>query len=82
MSEEEPTDAEVVETASAAAEGVVLKHYRQSELTDLDITVTFEEGVLEVDVYINPPADAEPDAEAVADEAARTAQEAVDELFA
>lgn len=79
---QEPTDAEVVETASAAAEGVVLKHYKQSELKDLDITVTFEEGVLEVDVYINPPADAEPDAEAVADEAARAAQDAVDELFA
>jgi hypothetical protein len=79
---EEPTDAEVVETASAAAEGVVLEHYKQSELTDLDITVTFEEGVLEVDVYINPPEDADPDADAVADEAARTARDAVDELFA
>ena len=82
MPTDEPTDAEVVETASAAAEGIVLDHYKQSELTDLDITVTFEEGVLDVDVYINPPADAEADAEAVADEAARTAQDAVDELFA
>jgi len=42
----------------------------------------FEDGVLEVDVYINPPADAEPDAEEVADDAARAAQDAVDELFA
>ncbi|MFB6219840.1 MAG: DUF3194 domain-containing protein [Halolamina sp.] len=77
-----PTDEEVVETASAAAEGVVLDRYKQSELKDLDITVTFEDGVLDVDVYINPPADAEPDAEAVADEAALAAQDAVDDLFA
>jgi len=81
MSTEEPTDAEVVETASAAAEGVVLDRYKQSELTDLDVTVTFEEGVLEVDVYINPPDDAAADAETVADDAAQAAQDAVDELF-
>ncbi len=82
MSTDDPTDTAVVETASAAAEGVVLDRYKQSELTDLDITVTFEDGVLDVDVYINPPADAEPDAEEVADEAALAAQDAVDELFA
>jgi hypothetical protein len=82
MPTDEPTDAAVVETASAAAEGVVLDRYKQSELKDLDITVTFEDGVLDVDVYINPPEDAEADAEAVADEAALAAQDAVDELFA
>jgi len=81
MSTGEPTDEEVVETASAAAEGVVLDRYKQSELTDLDVTVTFEDGVLDVDVYLNPPEDAEPDAETVADEAALAAQDAVDELF-
>ncbi|GAB7011818.1 DUF3194 domain-containing protein [Halolamina salina] len=81
MSEADPTDEEVVETASAAAEGVVLDRYKQSELTDLDVTVTFEDGVLDVDVYVNPPEDAEPDAETVADEAALAAQDAVDELF-
>jgi hypothetical protein len=47
MPTEEPTDTAVVETASEAAEGVVLDRYRQSELKDLDITVTFEDGVLE-----------------------------------
>ncbi|MFW5939846.1 MAG: DUF3194 domain-containing protein [Halolamina sp.] len=78
---QEPSDEAVVEAASAAAEGVVLERYKQSELTDLDVTVTFEDGVLDVDVYINPPADAEPDADAVADEAARAAGDAVDELF-
>ncbi|KPN29721.1 hypothetical protein SY89_00436 [Halolamina pelagica] len=81
MSDAEPTDEEVVETASAAAEGLVLDRYKQSELTDLDVTVTFEDGVLEVDVYVNPPDDADADAEAVADEAARAAHDAVEELF-
>ncbi|NHX37062.1 MULTISPECIES: DUF3194 domain-containing protein [Halolamina] len=79
MNDAEPTDEEVVETASAAAEGLVLDRYKQSELTDLDVTVTFEDGVLEVDVYVNPPDDA--DADEVADEAARAAHDAVEELF-
>lgn len=78
---EGPSDAEVVETAAEAAEGVVLANYRQSEVTDLDVTVTFEAGVLEVDVYLNVDDDAEPDPDAVVDEAARAAQDAVDELF-
>ncbi|MDR5671731.1 Uncharacterized protein AArcCO_1929 [Halalkaliarchaeum sp. AArc-CO] len=77
-----PTDAEVVETAAEAAEEVVFENYRQSEVVDLDVTVTFEDGVLEVDVYLNVPDDADPDPEAVVDEAARAAQDAVDELFA
>lgn len=81
MSAEEPTDEAVVETASAAAEGVVLDRYKQSELTDLDVTVTFEDGVLDVDVYVNPPDDAAADAEEVAEAAALAAQDAVDELF-
>ncbi|MDQ2053112.1 MULTISPECIES: DUF3194 domain-containing protein [Halobellus] len=77
-----PTDEEVVQTAAEAAEGVIFAHYKQSELTDFDVTVTFEEGVLDVDVYVNAPDDAEQDADAVADEAARAAGDAVDELFA
>lgn len=77
----EPTDEAVVQTAADAAEGVIFEHYNQSDVTDLDITVTFEDGVLDVDVYLNAPGDAV-DPEAVADEAARAAQDAVDELFA
>ncbi|WP_338727547.1 DUF3194 domain-containing protein [Haladaptatus sp. DJG-WS-42] len=72
-----PTDEDVVQTAAAAAEGLIFARYKRSEVTDLDITVHFEEGVLEVDVYLNAPGDAE----AVADEAAHAAQDAVDELF-
>ncbi|WP_410765525.1 DUF3194 domain-containing protein [Haloferax sp. DFSO60] len=77
----EPTDEEVVTTAAEAAEGLIFARFKQSNVKDLDVTVTFEDGVLDVDVYINAPDDAD-DADAVAEEAARTAQEAVDELFA
>jgi hypothetical protein len=78
----DPTDEEVVQTAAEAAEGVVFARYKQSAVDDLDVTVTFEDGVLEVDVYLNAPVtDDGTDAETVADEAARTARDAVDDLF-
>ncbi|WP_144902046.1 DUF3194 domain-containing protein [Halobellus captivus] len=77
-----PTDEKVVQTAAEAAEGVIFAHYKQSALKDFDVTVTFEEGVLDVDVYVNAPDDADANAEDVADEAARAAGDAVDELFA
>ncbi|WP_224269999.1 DUF3194 domain-containing protein [Haloprofundus salinisoli] len=76
----EPTDDEVVETAADAAEGVIFAHYTQSDVRDMDVTVTFEDGVLDVDVYLNAPDDVDP--EVVADEAALAARDAVDELFA
>jgi uncharacterized alkaline shock family protein YloU len=75
-----PTDEEVVRTAAEAAEGLIFDRYKQSAVRDVDVTVTFEDGVLEVDVYLNAPDDEK--AERVADEAARTAQAAVDDLFA
>jgi hypothetical protein len=79
----DPDDETVVRTAAEAAEGVVFARYRQSTVRDLDVTVTFEEGVLDVDVYLNVPDDASgPEPETVADEAARAARDAVDELFA
>jgi len=74
------TDERVVRAAVEAAESVVFSRYHRSELTDLDVAVSFEDGVLDVDVYLNVP-DAG-DAEAVADEAARAAREAVDDLLA
>jgi hypothetical protein len=78
----EPTDEEVVRTAAEAAEGVIFARYKQSAVDDFDVTVTFEDGVLEVDVYLNAPDDAgENGAETVADEAARAARDAVDDLF-
>jgi uncharacterized alkaline shock family protein YloU len=75
-----PTDEEVVQAASEAAEGLIFERYKQSAVRDVDVTVTFEEGVLEVDVYLNAPDDEK--AQRVADEAAQAAQDAVDDLFA
>jgi hypothetical protein len=76
-----PTDEEVVQTAAEAAEGLVLSRYKQSDVRDLDVTVTFEDGVLEVDVYLNAP-EGDADEQQVADDAALAARAAVDELFA
>jgi len=82
MPTNEPTADDVVQTASDAAEGYVFSQYKQSAVRDLDVTVTFEDGVLEVDVYLNVPEDdAEADPEQVADDAALAARQAVDELF-
>ncbi|TYT60704.1 DUF3194 domain-containing protein [Natrialba swarupiae] len=82
MTQDEPTDEEVVQTASDAAEGLIFSRYKQSNVRDCDVTVNFEDGILEVDVYLNVPDDvAGPDPEQVADDAALTAQQAVDELF-
>ena len=83
---EGPSDEEVVRTAAEAAEGVVFSYYDGSTVTDLDVTVTFEDGVLDVDVYLNVPDSDDPgtdrpDPDAVAREAAETAGEADDELF-
>lgn len=75
----EPADEEVVRTAAEAAEGLIFSRYRRSEVDDLDVTVRFEEGILEVDVYLNVEDDA---ADEVAEEAVSAAESAVDELFA
>ncbi len=75
----DPTDEAVVEAASDAAEGVILSRYKQSEVADMGVTVRFESGTLDVDVYLNAPE--EPDPETVAQEAVEAAEAAVDELF-
>ncbi|MFB6143088.1 MAG: DUF3194 domain-containing protein, partial [Halorientalis sp.] len=79
--DDRPTDAEVAEVAAEAARGVVLDAYKQSRLRDLDVTVQFTEGVLEVDVYVNPPDDAGPDPDEVVEEAIAAAEAAVDDLL-
>lgn len=81
------TDENVVQTASDAAEGVIFSRYKQSHVKDVDVTVTFEDGVLDVDIYLNvsdddSDADDADDPERVVEDAARVARTAVDELFA
>ncbi|SFS76275.1 DUF3194 domain-containing protein [Halostagnicola kamekurae] len=76
----DPDPETVVQTASDAAEERIFSAYKQSAVRDYDVTVVFEDGVLEVDVYLNAPED-EADPDAVADEAALAARAAVDELF-
>jgi hypothetical protein len=81
------SDEDVVQTASDAAEGLIFSRYKQSHVKDVDITVTFKDGILDVDIYLNVPendsdsADAD-DPDQVAEDAALAAQAAVDELFA
>jgi RNA binding exosome subunit len=75
-----PTDEDVVETAARAAEDVVFARLDRDDIADYDVTVSFEDDVLEVDVYVNAP-DAR-DADRVADDAALAARGAVDDLFA
>ncbi|NIB98623.1 DUF3194 domain-containing protein [Halobacterium sp. R2-5] len=77
---EEPTDEEVVEAAAEAAEGLVFSRLATGDVDDLDVTVTFEDGVLDVDVYVHAP-DADADVEQVAEDAALAARGAVDDLF-
>ncbi|WP_262175467.1 DUF3194 domain-containing protein [Haloarcula laminariae] len=74
------SDDEVVETAADAAENVIFARLSVGDIDDYDVTVTFEEGVLDVDVYVKAP-DASADEERVADDAALAARGAVDELF-
>jgi hypothetical protein len=78
----EPTDETVVQTAAEAAEGLVFARFANSDVTDLDITVGFDDGMLEVDVYLNTVDDAEADPDAVVQEAVEAAEDAVDDLFA
>ncbi len=74
---DEPSPETVVTEAADAAEGIVFSHYAKSAVRDLDITVQFEDGQLEIDIYLDAP----DDAEAVADDAALAAKAAVDALF-
>ncbi|MFP4530437.1 MAG: DUF3194 domain-containing protein [Halodesulfurarchaeum sp.] len=70
----------VVETASEAAHGYVFSRLNKSTVDDIDLAVSFEDGVLEVEVSIVAP-DADPDLERIAEDAVRVAGDAVDELF-
>jgi hypothetical protein len=76
-----PSDEDVVQTAATAAEDVVFSRLDRTDIDDYDVTVTFEDAVLEVDVYVHAP-EASADDRRVADDAALAARAAVDDLFA
>jgi hypothetical protein len=73
-------DEAVVQTAAHAAETVIFSRFDTGEVRDLDVTVTFEDGVLEVDVYLDAP-DGGADPDRVADDAALAARGAADDLL-
>ena len=75
-----PEDAEIVETAAEAAENVIFSRCDRSAVTDFDVTVTFEDEMLEVDVDLNVD-DPTVDEKRIADDAALAARSAVDDLF-
>jgi len=75
------SDETVVETAADAARDVVFSRFDRSSVADIDVTVTFEDGILEVDVYLDAP-DGRADPDRVADDAALAARGAVDDLLA
>lgn len=69
----------VVQTAATAAEDVIFSRYSKSAVRDFDITVMFEDGEFELDVYLDVPD--ESDADQVAQDAVLAARAAVDELL-
>jgi len=72
-----PSEEEVVRAAAAAAEDVVFSRYDRSAVRDLDVTVSFADDRLEVDVYL----DADGGADQVAEDAALAARAAADDLL-
>ncbi len=77
---EEVDDETVVDAAADAAESVIFSRYTKSAVDDFDITVTFEDEQLEVDVYLDAPDDTE-DPEQVVEDAVLAARGAVDDLL-
>jgi hypothetical protein len=76
-----PDDEEIVQTAARAAEDVIFARFSRSDVRDFDVTVSFEDERLEVDVYLDAEGDQQ-DPEQVADDAVLAARNAVDELLA
>jgi len=77
---DDPAANEVVETAAAAAEEVIFSRVSQSEISDIDVTISFTDQQLEVDVYLDANDDSV-DEERIVDDAALAARGAVDDLL-
>ena len=74
----DPSDDEVVRTAAQAAEDVVFSRYDRATVRDIDVTVSFDDGILEVDVYLDAEGG---DPDQVAEDAALAARGAADDLL-
>jgi len=77
----EPTDREVVNAAVEAAESVVFLRFDRNDIEDVDVTVSFEDGDLAVDVYLHVPDPGLEDPDRVVEDAALAARSAVDDLL-
>jgi hypothetical protein len=77
VTRDSPDDSEVVQTAVEAAEDVILSRYSRGDIRDIDVGISFENGRLLVDIYLDAPGDAE----RVADDASLAARAAVDDLL-
>ncbi|MFB6253326.1 MAG: DUF3194 domain-containing protein [Halobacteriaceae archaeon] len=75
-----PEDEEIVETATDAAQDVIFSRLRTSTIEDYDLTVTYEDGILNVDIYLNAPESGK-DTQQIVDDAVLAAEAAVDDLF-
>jgi hypothetical protein len=73
-------DADVVREAAEAAENVIFSRYDQGEIRDIDVTVTFDEGEFEVDVYLDVSEDSD-DPDRVVEDAVLAARSVADEKF-
>lgn len=80
MTEAEPSPETVVETAADAAEELIFSRVSRSAVTDYDVTVSYEDDQLEVEIVLEAP-NAEVDLDQLADDAALAAGGAVDELL-
>lgn len=74
-------DETVVQAAATAAEDVVFSRFSRSRVDDLDVTVIFEDGILDVDVYLHVADPGPRDPDQIADDAALAARSAADDLL-
>jgi NADPH-dependent ferric siderophore reductase len=78
--ESEPSDETVVQTAAEAAEEVIFERVDRDDLADYDVTVSFDAGRLDVDVYVHAP-ESPGSTEQLTEDAVFAARDAVDELL-
>ena len=74
-------DDDVVRAAAEAAESLIFSRFSASAVSDYDVTVSFDEGVLEVDVFVEVPDASAADEQRAADDAALAAREAADRVL-